>query len=94
MRTALLLSVAFAFAVSGCAQGEADGWRARLAGQSAAAAGSEAFEQGKAHLLNGRYGLAVGSLRAALRSQPASPEVLNALAISYDQLGRKDLAPM
>jgi tetratricopeptide (TPR) repeat protein len=94
MRIALLLSVTLALAASGCAQGDADGWRARLAKQGAAATGSEAYEQGKVHLLNGRYGLAVGSLRAALRSQPASPEVLNALAISYDQLGRKDLAHM
>jgi tetratricopeptide (TPR) repeat protein len=36
--------------------------------------------------------LAIGHFRTALRQDPASPTVLNAMAIAYDGLGRRDIA--
>lgn len=50
------------------------------------------YESGKQYLLAGNYGLAAGLLRAALRADPGSTDVLNALAVTYEGLGRHDIA--
>lgn len=50
------------------------------------------YDIGKAHLAAGRLGLAANSLQAARAANPASLEILNALAAAYDRLGRFDLA--
>ncbi|HEX6978901.1 MAG TPA: LytR C-terminal domain-containing protein [Alphaproteobacteria bacterium] len=63
-----------------------------VASQPFAQPGADAEARGKAHLAAGNYGLAVQDLRAALRRRPDSVEILNALAVAYDLLGRSDLA--
>lgn len=50
------------------------------------------YDIGKAHLATGRLGLAATSLQAARAANPGSLEILNALAATYDRLGRFDLA--
>lgn len=82
-------------AVSGCA----DTWREfRLtmgidsAAPGPSAAVTDAHERGKEYLKTGQFGLAVQSFRTALRESPDRIEALNALAVSYEGLGRTDLA--
>lgn len=50
------------------------------------------YEIGKQHLAAGRIGLAVERFESAVRQEPSSVEALNALAASYDRLGRHDLS--
>lgn len=54
--------------------------------------GENAYNEGKRQLLAGNYGLAVRQFRAALRQRPDSLELLNAMAVAYEQLGRQDVA--
>ena len=54
--------------------------------------GENAYIEGKRLLLAGNYGLAVRQFRAALRQRPASPELLNAMAVAYEHLGRHDVS--
>ena len=61
-------------------------------GERLEAATGGLYDQGKAQLAAGRYGLAVAAFRRALGDQPNSVPLLNALAIAYAQLGRDDLA--
>lgn len=53
---------------------------------------ADAYSQGKQHLEEGHIGFALQAFRAALMQDSHSVRTLNALAISYDQLGRHDLA--
>lgn len=53
---------------------------------------ADSYERGKLNLLAGNYGLAAGQLRAALRNNPISLDVLNALAVTYERLGRHDVS--
>jgi len=50
------------------------------------------YAAGKARMAAGHYGLAVESFRKALANEPVSIKALNALAATYDLLGRFDLA--
>ena len=50
------------------------------------------YERGKQHLQEGSFGFALQAFRAALAQDPYSVRTLNALAVTYDQLGRRDLA--
>lgn len=78
--------------LAGCSLGQAREQGLFVNGQALDRPGADAYDAGKAQLLAGNYGVAVHQLRAALRQQPDSPEVLNALGIAYDQLGRTDIA--
>lgn len=53
---------------------------------------ADSYERGKQNLLAGNYGLAAGQLRAALRNSPLSLDILNALALTYERLGRHDVS--
>ena len=53
---------------------------------------SALYEKGKAHFVAGQLGLAVNEFQAALVEKPGSVAILNALAATYDRLGRFDLA--
>ncbi|MBW7850743.1 MAG: LytR C-terminal domain-containing protein [Rhodospirillales bacterium] len=50
------------------------------------------YDAGKAHLARGHLGLAVTAFQRAVAQQPQSLEALNALAATYDKMGRYDLA--
>jgi LytR cell envelope-related transcriptional attenuator/Tetratricopeptide repeat len=94
MRAPAFLCLCLALAGTGCTFGS-PGERGLLAnGVPIESPGPDAYGEGKVHLLNGNYGLAVRPLRAALRSRPNSPEILNALAVAYEKLGRRDLSQL
>jgi tetratricopeptide (TPR) repeat protein len=61
-------------------------------GEPVMSSGADAYERGKQNLFGGNYGLAAGQLRAALRNEPMSLDILNALALTYDRLGRHDVS--
>jgi len=50
------------------------------------------YGRGLENLELGRYGLALDDLRRALREDPGSVRVLNAIAFGYGRLGRHDIA--
>jgi len=50
------------------------------------------LEEGKKHLQQDRYGLALESFKKAYAKAPSSVRVLNAIGAAYDNLGRSDLA--
>jgi hypothetical protein len=64
-----------------------------FSGPSVTAASPEiAFQSGKDHLREGRYGLALEKFKVVLAEAPASVRVLNAVGTAYDKLGRGDVA--
>jgi tetratricopeptide (TPR) repeat protein len=91
MRAAIIHSLG-ALLLAACSLGATAERRMVANGEPFVATGDSAYDEGRRHLLAGNYGLAVQQLRAALRVQPRSPEVLNALAVAYDHLGRRDIA--
>ena len=56
--------------------------------------GYAAFEKGKENLSAGHLGLALEEFKRALAQDPRSAPVLNALAVTYDRLGRHDIAEL
>lgn len=52
------------------------------------------FNQGKGNLASGYFGLALQEFKSALGKNPQSVRVMNALAVTYDRLGRHDLAEL
>lgn len=54
--------------------------------------GSTAYERGKQLLSQGRLAVAAQAFQAALFADGSSTKVLNALAVTYDKLGRYDLS--
>jgi Tfp pilus assembly protein PilF len=52
------------------------------------------FNRGKESLSSGYFGLALERFKAALSLNPESARVMNALAVTYDRLGRHDLAQL
>src|SRR5512134_2615500 len=50
------------------------------------------YGEGKQNLAAGQYGLAIERFMAAYRRDPYDVGVLNAIGITYDSLGRRDLA--
>lgn len=92
LRAALLCSGAL-FA-SGCTANWTDnnlsyGWLQNPPIRSVA---EDPYALGKEQFANGLYGLALKSFRVALVQQPASLDRLNAVAATYDRLGRFDLS--
>jgi Tfp pilus assembly protein PilF len=53
---------------------------------------TDSYTQGKYDLAAGQYGHAIEQFRTALRRDPYDVDVLNALGVTYGQLGRRDLA--
>ncbi|HSX55110.1 MAG TPA: tetratricopeptide repeat protein [Sphingomonas sp.] len=56
------------------------------------AVGQTSVAAGNALVARGQYGLAVAAYRRVLRLDPANSQALEGLAISYELLGRNDLA--
>lgn len=52
------------------------------------------FTEGKEDLKANRLGLAIDKLQAAFAKRPSSIEVINAVGVAYDRLGRHELAEM
>ena len=79
--------------VAGCSS-SSDLLGPRLASAPGAAGADfdSAMARGKAHFGDGQYALSLGAFEQALRDQPDSVRALNALAATYDQLRRFDLA--
>lgn len=50
------------------------------------------FAEGKEDLRAERLGLAIDKLQAALAKKPTSVEIMNAVGVAYDRLGRHELA--
>jgi len=50
------------------------------------------FAEGKEDLRADRLGLAIDKLQAALAKKPNSVEIMNAVGVAYDRLGRHELA--
>ncbi len=63
-----------------------------LNGERAGFTPSGPYERGKAHLKSGHLGLAVRAFRAAIARGQDTVKTLNALAATYDLLGRVDLS--
>ncbi len=61
-------------------------------GEARTLASGDYHQRGVENLRQGRIGLALDDLRLALKETPDSVEVLNALAVAYDQLHRFDVA--
>ncbi len=87
-------SAALLIALSGCSSGAWSDWRPLLRTTPADPFTAEMtpYERGKKHFQVGHLGLALQSLRTALAENPDSVETLNAIAATYDRLGRFDLA--
>jgi len=54
--------------------------------------GSDPLMQGKRHFANRNFGLAIEAFEEARQLAPQSVNVLNALAVAYEEIGRSDLA--
>lgn len=52
------------------------------------------FNRGKGNLASGYFGLALQEFKSALGKNPQSVRIMNALAVTYDRLGRHDLAEL
>ena len=61
-------------------------------GASVALTAEGLFGSGKKHLEEERFGLALESFKAALSKAPGSVRTLNAIGVTYDKLGRADIA--
>lgn len=92
MRSLVVLWTCLATVVAGCGLGATNETRLRTHGFPLEAGADSAYDLGRQQLLAGDYGSAVRQLRASLRSRPGSPEILNALAVAYEQLGRRDIS--
>jgi LytR cell envelope-related transcriptional attenuator/Tetratricopeptide repeat len=91
IRKSWLVVAALATVVAACEIPE--DMASSLSGPRVTAASPEiAFQSGKDHLREGRYGLALEKFKVVLAEAPASVRVLNAVGTAYDKLGRGDVA--
>ena len=91
MRALFALIVSMA-ALAACSTPHTPDLQLLANGEPVISEGASSYERGKQNLLAGNYGLAAGQLRAALRNDPLSLDILNALALTYERLGRHDVA--
>lgn len=90
-----VLAAASMIAVAGCSlEGGGTGAIFESAGGTHAFAWEAAFNKGKESLASGYFGLALQQFKAALGTNPHSVRVLNAVGVTYDRLGRYDLAEL
>lgn len=90
LKLALLASAAIL--ASGCS---ADWPKQDLAyrlDQRSAVEAADHYRLGKRQFASGLYGMALKSFRTALAREPSSIDLLNAVAATYDKLGRFDLS--
>ncbi|MEM7225552.1 MAG: tetratricopeptide repeat protein [Pseudomonadota bacterium] len=86
-----LTTLAIPLVLAGCASSESE-LQSFGDQPSLEVPGSTSYATAKTHFSSGRYGLAIKSFHAAVKSDSSSIESLNGLAASYDQVGRFDLA--
>lgn len=90
-RLRVLAAVALPFAAWGCAT--SSGLQVRQVSSTAVApSGGAAMAQGRMLYSRGEYALAIDQFRRVVRENPELPDGYNALASSYDMIGRFDLA--
>jgi len=76
----------------GCGNDDGFGSQPRFTADGGIESGIDPLSQGKRHFANGNFGLAIEAFEEARLIAPASVNVLNALAIAYEEVGRSDLA--
>jgi Tfp pilus assembly protein PilF len=92
-RTAMLASVALL--ASGCVADWSNGEKTSYKwtqNPPVQASSSDSYALGKKQFAKGLYGMALKNFRVALVNEPKSLDHLNAVAATYDKLGRFDLA--
>jgi tetratricopeptide (TPR) repeat protein len=79
--------------VAGCAAGEFDVKPVySINGAPLPPVAADPYVAGRAQVAAGRYGLGIEQLSLALRQEPDRVDVLNALGVAYDQIGRTDVS--
>jgi tetratricopeptide (TPR) repeat protein len=90
-----VVSAACAILIAGCSlEGSGTGAIVGSAGEGRNNAWEGEFNQGKESLASGYFGLALQQFKTALGMNPQSVRALNAVAVTYDRLGRFDLAEL
>lgn len=91
----LVIAAVSALAIAGCSPEST--WTGTVVGgldSGPRTAWESDFNQGKANLASGYFGLALQHFKSALGKNPQSVRIMNALAVTYDRLGRHDLAEL
>ena len=91
----VLISAVAALLIGGCSiDGQQTGTVVGDAGSGQSTPWEIEFNRGKENLASGFYGLALERFQSALALNPHSDRVLNAVAVTYDRLGRDDMAKL
>lgn len=91
----LVLTAASTLAIAGCSvEAPSTGVAVSSVRTSEDQAAHAVFEMGKENLAAGHLGLALEDFKKALAQSPRSAPILNALAVTYDRLGRHDIAEL
>lgn len=91
-RSRLVLTTSFlALMLAGCSSVQFGARQVGTPGKSVADATTH-YERGKLYFGADQFGMALQSFQLALAERPNSPDTLNAVAATYDRLGRFDLA--
>jgi hypothetical protein len=77
---------------AGCSTGNEFGAQPRFTADGGIEAGVDPLSRGKRHFANGNFGLAIEAFEEAREIAPGSINVMNALAVAYEEIGRPDLA--
>ncbi|MEX2298184.1 MAG: hypothetical protein WD715_12250 [Dongiaceae bacterium] len=77
---------------AGCGNDSEFGSQPRFTADGGIESGVDPLSRGKRHFSNGNFGLAIEAFEEARLIAPASVNVLNALAVAYEEVGRSDLA--
>jgi hypothetical protein len=92
MRRNVIIVLALAWALSGCALGLIEAARQNMQSTEAEAKDQRLADLGHAALLSGNYGLAEAYLEAALEINPDNPYALHNLGVVYYNTNRTDKA--
>lgn len=87
-----LTTTLLAAGIAGCALDNTEYRVKSTTYQGGAAQWQALFREGKEDLRADRLGLAIDKLQAALAKQPGSIEIMNAVGVAYDRIGRHELA--
>ncbi|MEX0808944.1 MAG: hypothetical protein WD044_09460 [Dongiaceae bacterium] len=85
-------ALASTLVAAGCGNDSEFGSQPRFTADGGIESGVDPLSQGKRHFANGNFGLAIEAFEEARLIAPASVNVLNALAVAYEEVGRLDLA--
>jgi hypothetical protein len=92
-RQALLAGMlASVLIAAGCSSNNEFGAQPYFSADGGIESGVDPLSRGKRHFANGNFGLAIEAFEEARHVAPGSVNVLNALAVAYEEVGRPDLA--